>query len=48
MIRTAISLGGDCDTLTAIAGSMVEAFYGIPALLICNVRTVYLRICRAY
>ncbi|MCD7746397.1 MAG: ADP-ribosylglycohydrolase family protein [Lachnospiraceae bacterium] len=33
VIRTAVSLGGDCDTLTAIAGSMAEAFYGIPALL---------------
>ena len=30
VIRTAISLGGDCDTLGAIAGSMAEAFYGVP------------------
>ena len=30
IIRTAVSLGGDCDTLTCIAGSMAEAFYGIP------------------
>jgi ADP-ribosylglycohydrolase len=30
VIRTAVSLGGDCDTLTAIAGSIAEAFYGIP------------------
>ena len=30
VIRTAVSLGGDCDTLTAIAGSMAEGFYGIP------------------
>ena len=30
VIRTAISLGGDCDTLTCIAGSMAEAFYGVP------------------
>lgn len=29
VIRTAVSLGGDCDTLTAIAGSMAEAFYGV-------------------
>jgi len=29
VIRTAVSLGGDCDTLTCIAGSMAEAFYGI-------------------
>ena len=30
VIRTAISLGGDCDTLTCIAGSIAEAFYGVP------------------
>ena len=30
MIRTAVSLGGDCDTLTCIAGGMAEAFYGVP------------------
>lgn len=30
VIRTAASLGGDCDTLTAIAGSMAEALYPIP------------------
>ena len=33
VIRTAVSLGGDCDTLTAIAGSIAEAYYGIPAEL---------------
>ena len=33
VIRTIVSLGGDCDTLTAIAGSMAEAFYGIPSVL---------------
>ena len=30
VIRTAVSLGGDCDTLT---GSMAEALYPIPELL---------------
>ncbi|MEE0999411.1 MAG: ADP-ribosylglycohydrolase family protein, partial [Treponemataceae bacterium] len=30
VIRTAVSLGGDCDTLTAIATSMAESFYGVP------------------
>ena len=30
VIRTAVSLGGDCDTLTCIAGSIGEAFYGVP------------------
>lgn len=29
VIRTAVSLGGDCDTLTCIAGSVAEAFYGV-------------------
>ena len=33
VIRTAVSLGGDCDTLTAIAGSIAEGFYGVPASL---------------
>ena len=33
VIRTAVSLGGDCDTLTCIAGSMAEAFYGVPEVL---------------
>ena len=29
VIRTAVSLGGDCDTLTCIAASIAEAYYGI-------------------
>jgi ADP-ribosylglycohydrolase len=29
-IRTAISLGGDSDTIAAIAGAIAEAYYGIP------------------
>lgn len=29
VIRTAVSLGGDCDTLTCIASSIAEAFYGV-------------------
>ena len=39
VIRTAVSLGGDCDTLTCIAGGMAEAFYGIPVKMMvetCN------------
>lgn len=31
VIRTAVSLGGDCDTVACIAGSIAEAFYGVPA-----------------
>lgn len=30
VIRTAVSLGGDCDTLTCIAGSIAEAYYRVP------------------
>ncbi len=30
VIRTAVSLGGDCDTLTCIAGGIAEAMYGVP------------------
>ena len=29
-LRTAVSLGGDSDTLAAITGSIAEAFYGMP------------------
>ncbi len=32
-IRNAISIGGDSDTIAAIAGGMAEAYYGIPAEL---------------
>ena len=38
VIRTAVSLGGDCDTLTCIAGSMAEAFYGVPEELMAECR----------
>ena len=30
VIRKAVSLGGDCDTLTCISGAIAEAFYGVP------------------
>lgn len=30
VIRTAISLGGDSDTIAAMAGPIAEAYYGIP------------------
>ncbi len=33
-IRNAVSLGGDTDTLAAITGSIAEAYFGIPAILI--------------
>lgn len=40
VIRTAVSLGGDCDTLTCIAGSIAEAYYGVPEELKKMVRTL--------
>lgn len=30
-IRTAVSLGGDSDTIAAITGAIAEAYYGVPA-----------------
>ncbi len=33
VIRTAVSLGGDSDTVAAMAGSIAEAFYGVPDAL---------------
>lgn len=32
-VRNAVSLGGDSDTLGAIAGSIAEAYFGVPRLL---------------
>ena len=32
-LRTAVSLGGDSDTLAAITGSIAEGFYGVPKAL---------------
>ena len=32
VIRTSVSLGGDCDTLTCIAGGMAEACSGVEAV----------------
>lgn len=33
VVRTAVSLGGDCDTLTCIAGGIGEAAFGVPELM---------------
>ena len=41
VVRNAVSLGGDTDTLGAIAGAMAEAFYRIP-ILICAEGKTYL------
>ena len=32
-IRNAVSIGGDSDTIAAIAGGIAEAYYGIPTIL---------------
>ena len=34
VVRTAVSLGGDCDTLTCIAAGIAEAMYEIPAFMV--------------
>jgi type I restriction enzyme M protein len=38
VIRNAVAMGGDTDTIAAIAGSMAEAMYGVPTEIImkCN------------
>lgn len=41
-IRNAISLGGDSDTLAAIAGPIAEALHGIPDALITQAKDRYL------
>ena len=33
VVRTAVSLGGDCDTLTCIAAGIGEGMYGVPEFL---------------
>lgn len=54
VVRCAVSLGGDCDTLTCIAAGIAEAFYGVPeeyktetlARIESDMREVYDRFCR--
>lgn len=38
VIRGAVSIGGDSDTIAAIAGSIAEAYYGIPESVVKEVR----------
>lgn len=40
VIRNAVSLGGDTDTIAAIAGAMAEAFYGIPDAFITDAKKI--------
>ena len=37
-LRNAILLGGDADTMAAIAGSIAEAYYGVPEEIVAEVR----------
>ena len=54
VVRNAVSLGGDCDTLTCIASGIAEAFYGIPenykaealSRIEDDMRDVYSRFCQ--
>lgn len=39
VVRNAVSLGGDTDTLAAIAGAMAEAFYEIPISIMLEGKT---------
>lgn len=41
-VRNAVSLGGDTDTLAAIAGSIAEPFFGIPQTILQTARKFYL------
>ena len=41
-VRNAVSLGGDADTLAAIAGAIAEAMHGIPGTFKEQVETRYL------
>lgn len=41
-VRNAISLGGDSDTLAAIAGPIAEALHGIPDEFIERAESIYL------
>lgn len=38
-IRLAVSIGGDSDTIAAIAGSVAEAYYGVPSWMIDDVQS---------
>ena len=42
-MRNAVSLGGDADTLAAIAGVLGEALHGMPGELVETVKTRYLQ-----
>ena len=39
VIRSCISIGGDSDTIAAIAGGIAEAYYGVPEDMKTKVRS---------
>ena len=41
--RNAVSLGGDADTLAAIAGALGEALHGLPGELVETAKARYLQ-----
>lgn len=41
-VRSAVSIGGDSDTIAAIAGSIAEAYYGIPETMRKQAVSLYL------
>ena len=41
-VRTAVSVGGDSDTLAAITGGIAEAYYGVPRSLRTEVKSRFL------
>lgn len=41
-VRTAVSVGGDSDTLAAITGGIAEAYYGVPLTMRSTVKRWYL------
>lgn len=47
-IKSAVSIGGDSDTIAAITGSIAEAFYGVPELIKFDTIAQFDRGCRSH
>jgi len=39
-VRNAVSIGGDSDTIAAIAGSIAESFYGVPEEILVKIKKI--------
>ena len=52
VVRNAVSLGGDTDTIAAIAGAMADAMYGVPAGILAKggryLESDMLEVCNAF